>query len=113
MLKAEGKNPLVLDSKEPDGILQEFLAGEVRYAALQVTFPEEAKRLHTRLEAEYAERYAALKRMAEVEYMPAQPSGELAASAEDNADACTLVGTAKHAGRAGPDDACDDGKAGK
>jgi hypothetical protein len=28
-------------------------------------------------------------------------------------DACTLAGTAEHAGRAGADDACDDGRAGK
>jgi pyruvate-ferredoxin/flavodoxin oxidoreductase len=33
-LKDEGKNPFVLDSKEPDGSLQNFLSGEVRYAAL-------------------------------------------------------------------------------
>ena len=82
-LTAEGKNPFVLDSKEPDGSLQDFLAGEVRYAALQKIFPEEAKSLHTRLEAEFAERYATLKRMADVEYTPAQPSGELAAADDD------------------------------
>ena len=113
MLKAEGKNPFILDSKEPDGSLQTFLAGEVRYAALQITFPDEAKILHTRLEAEYTDRYTALKRLAEAEYVPAQPSGEPAAAAEDDSDACTLAGTAEHAGRAGADDACDDGRAGK
>jgi pyruvate-ferredoxin/flavodoxin oxidoreductase len=67
MLAAEGKNPFILDSKEPDGSLQEFLAGEVRYAALQMLFPDEAKSLHTRLEAEFADRYAALKRKADAE----------------------------------------------
>ncbi|WP_319404946.1 pyruvate:ferredoxin (flavodoxin) oxidoreductase [uncultured Desulfosarcina sp.] len=113
MLAAEGKNPFVLDSKAPDGSLQTFLAGEVRYAALQKIFPDEAKRLHTRLEAEFADRYAALKRKAEAEYAPAEPSGELAAPAEGEGDACTLAGTAEHAGRAGADDACDDGRAGK
>ncbi len=56
-LKAEGKNPFILDSKKPDGSLQKFLAGEVRYASLQKTFPEEAKKLHTRLEEEYINRY--------------------------------------------------------
>ncbi len=64
-LKAEGKNPFALDSKAPDGSLQEFLAGEVRYASLQKTFPEESKRLTERLEKECNERYEALKRMAE------------------------------------------------
>ena len=113
MLKAEGKNPFVLDSKEPDGSLQTFLAGEVRYAALQMIFPDEAKKLHTRLEAEFTDRYAALKRKAEVEYVPAQPSEELAATVEGDTDACTLSGTAEHAGRADADDACDDGRSGK
>jgi len=60
-LKKEGKNPFILDSKEPDGNLQEFLAGEVRYASLLKTFPDEAKILHQRLEQEYKERYQALK----------------------------------------------------
>ncbi|MDX2454333.1 pyruvate:ferredoxin (flavodoxin) oxidoreductase [Desulfosarcina sp.] len=113
MLTAEGKNPFVLDSKEPDGSLQAYLAGEVRYAALHMIFPDEAKRLHTRLEAEFTDRYAALKRKAEVEYVPAEPSGELAAPVEKDGDACTLAGTAEHAGRAGADEACDDGRAGK
>jgi pyruvate-ferredoxin/flavodoxin oxidoreductase len=63
MLKAEGKNPFILDSKEPDGTLQEFLSGEVRYASLQKSFPDEAKKLHTRLEAELNARYESLKRM--------------------------------------------------
>jgi len=31
-LRKEGKNPFTLDSKEPDGSLQAFLSGEVRYA---------------------------------------------------------------------------------
>lgn len=113
LLKAEGKNPLILDSKEPDGSLQAFLAGEVRYAALQSLFPEEAKTLHMRLEAEFIERYAALKRTAQTEYAPAQPSTDLAAAVESDGDACTLAGTAEHAGRAGAGDACDDGRAGK
>ncbi len=64
-LTADGKNPFVLDSKKPDGTLQDFLAGEVRYASLQKTFPEEAKKLHARLEDEFMARYAKLKKMAE------------------------------------------------
>jgi pyruvate-ferredoxin/flavodoxin oxidoreductase len=112
-LAADGKNPFILDSKEPDGSLQTFLAGEVRYAALQKLFPEEAKRLHTRLEAEFADRYTALKRKAEAEYAPAQPSGKVAGQTEGDSDACVLSGTAEHAGRAGADDACDDGRGAK
>jgi pyruvate-ferredoxin/flavodoxin oxidoreductase len=60
-LKAEGQNPFILDSREPDGNLQEFLAGEVRYASLQQSFPDEAKKLHTRLENEFNERYESYK----------------------------------------------------
>jgi pyruvate-ferredoxin/flavodoxin oxidoreductase len=112
-LAAEGKNPFILDSKAPDGSLQEYLAGEVRYASLQMIFPDEAKKLHTQLEAEFTDRYGALKRKAETEYVPAEPKGELAAPAESDDDACTLAGTAEHAGRAGADEACDDGRAGK
>ncbi len=64
-LKAEGKNPFILDSKEPDGSLQDFLSGEIRYATLQKTFPEESKRLTARLEAELLDRYGELKLMAD------------------------------------------------
>jgi len=39
--------------------------GEVRYASLVQTFPEEAAKLHKKLEDEYAERYETYKRMAE------------------------------------------------
>ena len=74
-------------------------------------FPEEAQRLHTRLEAEFVDRYAKYKEMAEAEFVAAKPSGELAAG-EDDGDSCTLAGTAEHAGRAGADEACDDGRAG-
>ncbi|MBI9087518.1 MAG: pyruvate:ferredoxin (flavodoxin) oxidoreductase, partial [Desulfobacterales bacterium] len=63
-LTAEGKNPFVLDAKDPDGSLREFLRGEVRYAALEKTFPEEAARLHGQLEKEFAERYLRMKQMA-------------------------------------------------
>lgn len=61
VLREEGKNPFILDSKAPDGKLQEFLSGEVRYASLQKSFPEESKRLTAKLEKEYNERYEALK----------------------------------------------------
>ncbi|MDD5264819.1 MAG: thiamine pyrophosphate-dependent enzyme, partial [Candidatus Bipolaricaulis sp.] len=63
-LVVEGKNPFQLDSKEPTGNFRDFLMGEVRYASLVQSFPEEAKKLHAQLEAEYKERYAAYKKMA-------------------------------------------------
>ncbi len=65
MLADEGKNPFILDSKEPDGTLAEFLDGEVRYASLKKTFPEEYKVLNARLQKEFVERYDTLKQMAD------------------------------------------------
>jgi len=64
-LAAEGQNPFQLDMKDPTGNFQDFLMGEVRYASLHQSFPEEAKKLHATLEAEYKERYETYKRMAE------------------------------------------------
>lgn len=61
LLKKEGKNPFILDSKAPDGSLQNFLDGEIRYASLKKDFPEEAKILTARLEDEYNQRYEKLK----------------------------------------------------
>jgi pyruvate-ferredoxin/flavodoxin oxidoreductase len=63
-LKAEGKNPFMLDSKKPDGSLQDFLSGEVRYASLQKSFPEDAQELNARLEKEINERYESYKTIA-------------------------------------------------
>jgi pyruvate-ferredoxin/flavodoxin oxidoreductase len=61
----EGKNPFQFDSKEPDGNIHDFLMGEVRYAALTKTFPEEAKRLHKKLEQDVNTRFKKYKSMAE------------------------------------------------
>jgi pyruvate-ferredoxin/flavodoxin oxidoreductase len=62
----EGKNPFILDSKEPDGSLQDFLSGEVRFAALEKSFPEESKRLRKKIEQEVMDRYHMLKMMADI-----------------------------------------------
>ncbi|MBO8130269.1 MAG: pyruvate:ferredoxin (flavodoxin) oxidoreductase [Candidatus Marinimicrobia bacterium] len=63
--REEGKNPFILEYKEPNGKLREFLKREVRYAALYRTFPEEAERLHSLLEKEVIERYNFYKKIAE------------------------------------------------
>ena len=42
-LKAEGKNPFILTSKEPNGQLLDFMMGETRFASLTRTFPETAR----------------------------------------------------------------------
>ncbi len=64
-LKAKAENAFILDSKKPDGSLQKFLQGEIRYASLKKTFPEEAKRLHAELEEQFDQRYEALALMAD------------------------------------------------
>jgi len=112
-LSAEGKNPFVLDSKKPNGSLRQFLAGEVRYAALEKLFPEEATRLHSRLEIEFAERYMLLKQKAEQELVTVDTAAGAAVADERDDPAametCTLSSTAEHGG----DEACDDGRAGR
>jgi len=64
-LAAEGKNPFQLDYQPPNGTIHDFLMGEVRYAALTKTFPEEAKKLHKELEESVTARYKSYKAMAE------------------------------------------------
>ncbi|OQY02156.1 MAG: pyruvate:ferredoxin (flavodoxin) oxidoreductase [Desulfobacteraceae bacterium 4572_130] len=64
-LVKEDKNPFILDYKEPDGTLQEFLGGETRFAILEKSFPQESKRLRKKLEIEVIEKYKELKKMAE------------------------------------------------
>ncbi|MCK4902289.1 MAG: pyruvate:ferredoxin (flavodoxin) oxidoreductase, partial [Thermoplasmatales archaeon] len=64
-LAAEGRNPFQLDSKEPNGTLKEFIMGEVRYNVLTRTFPEEAKKLHQKLEENVNNRYKKYKAMAD------------------------------------------------
>ncbi|THB76529.1 MAG: pyruvate:ferredoxin (flavodoxin) oxidoreductase [Desulfobulbaceae bacterium] len=64
-LKDEGKNPFILDCKEPDGTLQEFLSSENRFASLEKSNPEESKRLRAKIEDEVNDKYQMLKKMAE------------------------------------------------
>ena len=63
-LKKEGKNPFILDSKEPTGNYQDFLAGENRYRSLKKSFPADAERLFAQAEEEAKERYEGYKKRA-------------------------------------------------
>ncbi|MHB9056465.1 MAG: pyruvate:ferredoxin (flavodoxin) oxidoreductase [Paludibacteraceae bacterium] len=68
-LQAEGRNPMQLDSKEPDwSKFQEFLQGEVRYTSLMKQFPEEAGQLFKAAEENARWRYNGYKRMADAIY---------------------------------------------
>ena len=49
-LEEDGKNPFNLESKDPDGTIQDFIMGEIRFASLEGTFPEESKRLRAQIE---------------------------------------------------------------
>ena len=65
LLIGEGKNPFILESKDPDGSIQEFLKGENRFASLEKTFPEESKKLRAKIEDEINQRYESYKMMAD------------------------------------------------
>ncbi len=56
---------LTVDSKEPACDLMEFFDGEVRYASLKRTFPENAKTLFEQSRVDTVERYAKYKKMEE------------------------------------------------
>ncbi|WP_432736991.1 pyruvate:ferredoxin (flavodoxin) oxidoreductase [Maridesulfovibrio sp. FT414] len=68
MLTEEGKNPFVLESKAPDGTMQEFLAGENRFGLLERINPEVSKEYRAKIEKDYNDRYEILKYMADADY---------------------------------------------
>ena len=64
-LKAEGKNPFSLDSKEPTADYQEFITSETRYTSLKKMFPQFVDKLFAQSEAEAKERLEYYKKLAE------------------------------------------------
>jgi pyruvate-ferredoxin/flavodoxin oxidoreductase len=68
-LEKEGKNPFLLDSKEPDwSLFQDFLNSEVRYTSLKKSFPEEAAELFRAAEENARWRYESYRRLAFMEF---------------------------------------------
>ena len=70
MLKAEGKNPFTIDSKQP--VTEEyrnFLLNEARYSSLTRSFPERAEKLFSEAEVKSVERYEHLLRLKDL-YAP-------------------------------------------
>ncbi|MTI55019.1 pyruvate:ferredoxin (flavodoxin) oxidoreductase [Geosporobacter ferrireducens] len=65
VLKEEGKNPFILDSKEPKASFRDFLMGQVRYTSLMNSFPEVAEELFTKAEKDANEKYESYKKMAQ------------------------------------------------
>ena len=64
-IEQEGKNPFILDSKEPTESFKEFIGKQVRYTSLKITFPEIAEELYDKAEQESKARYKTYKMMAE------------------------------------------------
>ncbi len=68
-LEEQGKNPFVMDSKEPDwSKFRDFLMKEVRYTSLQKSFPAEAEELFAAAEENAKWRYNSYQRQAKLEY---------------------------------------------
>ena len=69
LLEEEGKNPFVLDSKEPQwDQFQSFLQSEVRYTSLEKAFPEEAAYLFKAAQENAKWRYNSYVRMAAMDF---------------------------------------------
>ncbi len=64
-LKAEGKNPFILDSKEPKSDYKSFITSETRYSRLVQQFPERAQILFDQAEKNAKAKYEQLKKLAE------------------------------------------------
>ena len=63
-LKAEGKNPLQLDSKSPTGNFEEYAYGENRYRTLKESKPDAAAALIKLASQDAAQRYALMEQLA-------------------------------------------------
>ncbi len=59
-LKAEGKNPLTVDSKAPSASYRDFITSETRYSRLAQQFPDRAEKLFAKAEKAAAEKYERL-----------------------------------------------------
>ena len=66
-LKEEGKNPFMLDSKDPSTAYVDFLRNEVRYSALEKMNPERAASLFAKSEENAKDRIEYLKKLASLE----------------------------------------------
>jgi pyruvate-ferredoxin/flavodoxin oxidoreductase len=68
MLKEEGRNPFLLESKEPTESFRDFIHGEVRYSQLMNVFPDIADDMFKAAEKHARERYETYKRLADQKY---------------------------------------------
>jgi len=66
LLKQQGKNPLIFETKQPSGKFQEFIRSEVRFSSVKKLFPERAEELFKKAEEFMLERYNYYKKLAEM-----------------------------------------------
>jgi len=77
LLEEEGKNPMQLDSKEPQwDLFQDFLKSEIRFTSLSKQFPKEAAELFTAAEENAKWRYSWYKRMSQQSFEAAPVAAE-------------------------------------
>ena len=65
-LKAEGKNPFIMDSKAPTTSYKEFILNEARYSSLTRSFPERAEELFEQAEKASKARYEHLQKLSDL-----------------------------------------------
>ncbi|SDK76008.1 pyruvate:ferredoxin (flavodoxin) oxidoreductase [Natronincola ferrireducens] len=67
-LREQGKNPFVLDSKEPKESFKAFIEGEIRYSQIMNIFPDIAEELFDAAEKNARDKYDTYRRLAEMQY---------------------------------------------
>jgi len=111
LLADEGKNPLTIDSKAPDGTIGDFIMSENRFAALDKMMPETAAVLRANLEHDVMDRWTQLNILASGPVTPPNAPAKAKKTAGASGDNCTLSATAEHTSGGGK--ACNDGRGGK
>ena len=71
-LEAQGKNPFILDSKEPKASFRDFIMSENRYTSLKKTNPAVAEELFVKAERDAKRRYLIYKSLAAAEPIKAE-----------------------------------------
>ncbi|MGN0712123.1 MAG: pyruvate:ferredoxin (flavodoxin) oxidoreductase [Anaerovoracaceae bacterium] len=64
-LEKKGKNPFILDSKEPTASFKDFIMDQTRYSSLEREFPQIAEKLFKMTEDDARKRYEGYKKMSE------------------------------------------------
>lgn len=68
ILKGEGKNPFILDSRQPKTSFKDYIKGEIRYASLEKVLPKRAEELYNMAEKDAEDRYRIYKMLSEIDY---------------------------------------------